>query len=137
MTEFMEAENTSPAAGQAGAPTATTPAGLNDLAGELLGIVQAVDGVHSVYPAQPLWQSIAGAAMAAVTGEALPLIALNGPGGPGGPGGPADMLTVKVRIGVEGSRPAPEVTREAAGAIRKYLHPRTAVVEISVVKLGS
>lgn len=120
MTEFLKAANTSPAGGSAAASTT--------LAEELLVLVQAVEGVHSVYPAQPLWQSIAGAALAAVTGETLPLIGL---------AGTADTLAVKVRIGVDASRPAPAVTREAAAAIRRHLLPRAAVVEISVVKLGS
>lgn len=113
------------------APTASAipaPATVTVLAEELLGVVQAVDGVHAVYPAQPLWQSIAGAAIAAVTGEALPLIGLAETAG---------VLAVKVRIGVDGSRPAPVVTREAAAAIRQHLLPRAAVVEISVVKLDS
>ncbi|MEO3941212.1 hypothetical protein V3C41_09045 [Paenarthrobacter nicotinovorans] len=113
------------------APTASAipaPATVTVLAEELLGVVQAVDGVHAVYPAQPLWQSIAGAAIAAVTGEALPLIGLAETAG---------VLAVKVRIGVDASRPAPAVTREAAAAIRQHLLPRAAVVEISVVKLDS
>ncbi|TVU60173.1 hypothetical protein FQP90_17450 [Paenarthrobacter nitroguajacolicus] len=120
MTEFLEAANTSPVGGSAAVSTA--------LAEELLGLVQAVEGVHSVYPAQPLWQSIAGAALAAVTGEKLPLIGLVETG---------DTLAVKVRIGVSASHPAPAVTRKAAGAIRRHLLPRAAVVEISVVQLGS
>ncbi|WP_238324994.1 hypothetical protein [Paenarthrobacter nicotinovorans] len=151
MTEFLEAADmppttgpgSRPAAGQeshkaAGpvtapttAPTASAipaPATVTVLAEELLGVVQAVDGVHAVYPAQPLWQSIAGAAIAAVTGEALPLIGL---------AETAEVLAVKVRIGVDASRPAPVVTREAAAAIRQHLLPRAAVVEISVVKLDS
>ncbi|MET4542236.1 hypothetical protein ABIE37_004041 [Arthrobacter bambusae] len=124
MTEFLEAANTSPAGGSPGGSAGAS----TDLAEELLGLVQAVDGVHSVYPAQPLWQSIAGAALAAVTGETLPLIGLTET---------AEVLAVKVRIGVNASRPAPAVTREAAGAIRRHLLPRAAAVEISVVKLGS
>jgi len=75
------------------------------LADELLGIVQAVEGVSAVYPAQPLWQSIAGAAVAAVTGEQLPLISLAGEDG---------VVAVKARIGVGSLLPAPQVAREVA-----------------------
>ncbi|MFF2844242.1 hypothetical protein [Paenarthrobacter sp. NPDC057981] len=97
------------------------------LADELLGVVQAVDGVTTVYPAQPLWQSIAGAAVAAVTGEAQPLIGLSGNG---------DDVAVRVRIGVGILRPAPEVAREVAAAVRGHLGNASAVVEILVVKIG-
>ncbi|BCW60777.1 hypothetical protein [Arthrobacter sp. StoSoilB20] len=124
-------QGAAPVTGPVTAPTASAipaPATVTVLAEELLGVVQAVDGVHAVYPAQPLWQSIAGAAIAAVTGEALPLIGLAETAG---------VLAVKVRIGVDASRPAPVVTREAAAAIRQHLLPRAAVVEISVVKLDS
>lgn len=122
MTEQLEPGSISPIAGSRASA---------DVAEELLLVIQAVEGVTAVYPAQPLWQSIAGAAMAAVTGETLPLVGINGTAGT------TDTLVVKARIGVEGSRPAPEVTREAARAIRKHLLPRAAVVEISVVKMGS
>ncbi|ABM10227.1 hypothetical protein [Arthrobacter sp. Rue61a] len=98
-----------------------------DVAKELLGIVQAVAGVVSVYPAQPLWQSIAGAAVAAITGEALPLIGVTVS---------PDGVAVKARIGVGTVRPAPEVAREAAAAVRQHLHPASAAVEILVVKIG-
>ncbi|MEV7663849.1 hypothetical protein [Paenarthrobacter sp. NPDC089316] len=97
------------------------------LADELLGIVQAVDGVTAVYPAQPLWQSIAGAAVAAMTGEALPLIGLSEQAG---------GMAVKVRIGVGIFRPAPEVAREAAAAVRRHLGNPAAVVEVLVVRIG-
>ncbi|MFC8040993.1 hypothetical protein ACFUOZ_16695 [Paenarthrobacter sp. NPDC057355] len=97
------------------------------LAEELLGVVQGVDGVMAVYPAQPFWQSIAGAAVAAVTGEQLPLIGLSGHG---------DGIAVKARIGVGILRPAPEVAREAAAAVRRRLGNKSAVVEILVVKIG-
>ncbi|MFJ4229285.1 hypothetical protein ACIPY0_19410 [Paenarthrobacter nicotinovorans] len=97
------------------------------LAVELLGVVQAVDGVTTVYPAQPLWQSIAGAAVAAVTGEAQPLIALSRHG---------DDVAVKARIGVGILRPAPEVAREVAAAVRRHLGNASAVVEILVVKIS-
>lgn len=97
------------------------------VAEELLGVIQGVEGVSAVYPAQPLWQSIAGAAMAAVTGEILPLVSVTGDG---------DALEVKARIGVGTLRPAPSVAREVAGAVRTHLLPRDAAVEVYVVKVG-
>ncbi|MFE4195588.1 hypothetical protein ACFRJ9_06970 [Paenarthrobacter sp. NPDC056912] len=97
------------------------------LAEELLGVVLAVDGVTSVFPAQPMWQSIAGAALSAVTGDPIPLVGVDD----------GDTLAVKVRIGVGTSRPAPAACREVADAVRSYLLPRAAAVDVSVVKIGT
>ena len=44
--------------------------GMPELPAELQAIIEAVDGVTAVYPARPLWQTIAGAARSAMTGEA-------------------------------------------------------------------
>ena len=97
------------------------------MADELLGVVQSVDGVTAVYPAQPLWQSIAGAALSVVTGGTPALITLTDDAG---------VLAVKARIAVGTSRPAPAVAREVAEAVRKHLLPRPAAVDVSVVKVG-
>lgn len=97
------------------------------LAAELQQIIAAVDGVSALYPAQPLWQSIPGTALSAVTGEPLPPVAVAGSG---------DSLTVKTRIGVGRAYPAPEVTRAVAGAIRKHLSPQPCAVEVVVVQIG-
>jgi len=124
MTEQLEP------VGMAPAPT-TQPAAANharsSVAEDLLPVIQGVGGVAAVYQAQPLWQSIAGAAIAAVTGESLPLVAVTEG---------AENVAVKVRIGVDTALPAPKVAREVADAIRKHLFPRPAAVEVYVVKLG-
>ncbi|WP_426005211.1 hypothetical protein ACPFL9_00865 [Paenarthrobacter sp. NyZ202] len=97
------------------------------LADQLMRIAQAVDGVSALFPARPLWQSVAGVALQAITGEALPLVALTeSPGG----------VSVKVRIGVEAAHSAPAVARRVAQAIRSHLHEPAAAVEVSVVKIG-
>ncbi|MGR0161954.1 hypothetical protein [Paenarthrobacter nitroguajacolicus] len=119
MTERFEPASISPASVDPVAPSAA--------AEELLRVIQAVEGVTGVYPSQPLWQSIAGAAIAAVTGESLPLVAISGD---------ADTLAVKVRIGVGTVLPAPKVAREVADAVRKHLLPRASAVEVYVVKVG-
>lgn len=119
MTDPLKAGDNSPAG------PADTAA---DLAGELLRVVQSVAGVSTAYPAQPLWQSIAGAALSVVTGEAPPLISV---------AIIDDVVTVKARIGVSTSRPAPEVARDVADAVRKHLLPRSAAVDVSVVKVGT
>ncbi|MDR6638405.1 hypothetical protein [Paenarthrobacter nitroguajacolicus] len=115
MTEPLEAAESS---------ASTPPTGL---AVELLDVVQSLPGVSAVYPAQPLWQSIAGAALSAVTGEDLAPISLTDT---------AETLAVKARIGVNTPHPAPAVAREVAQAIRTHLLPRAAVVEVYVVKVG-
>ncbi|GAA3269524.1 hypothetical protein [Paenarthrobacter aurescens] len=121
MTESLDPASSSPSVALP-APAAS------DLAEELLGVIQAVDGVTAVYPAQPLWQSIAGAAVAVITGESMPLIAVTDH--------PHEPV-VKARIGVGTLRPAPQVAREVAQAVRSHLLPRVAVVEVYIVKVGT
>lgn len=55
-------------------PDAALPGEQPDAAlpAELRAVIEAVHGVTAVYPARPLWQTIAGAARSAVTGEAPP-----------------------------------------------------------------
>ncbi len=122
MTEPLEVGDIAPASASG------TWADLGGLAEQLLGVVQSVDGVIAVYPAQPLWQSIAGAALSVVTGDAPALITLTDDAG---------LLTVKTRIAVGTSRPAPTVAREVAEAVRRHLLPRPAAVDVSVVKVGA
>ncbi|KUM35812.1 hypothetical protein [Arthrobacter sp. EpRS71] len=124
MTEHLEPASFSPSeTSPVAEPHATAPSAVAE---ELLRVIQAVEGVTAVYPAQPLWQSIAGAAIAAVTGESLPLVAVSGD---------ADPLAVKVRIGVGTVLPAPKVARKVAEAVRNHLLPRPAAVEVYVVKV--
>lgn len=106
-------------------PAADATAGL---AAELQRVLQAVEGVQSLYPAQPLWQSIAGAAYAAATGEARIPVAVGTSG---------DIITVKTRLGVNAAHRAADVARSAASAVRSYLHPRTCAVEVIVVQIGA
>ena len=121
MTEPMDVGAAAPASASGAS------ADLGILAEQLLGVVQSVEGVSSVYPAQPLWQSIAGAALSVVTGDTPALITLTDEAG---------VLAVKTRIAVGTSRPAPAVAREVAEAVRRHLLPRPAAVDVSVVKVG-
>jgi hypothetical protein len=91
-------------------------------------IIQSVDGVTAVYPARPLWQTIAGAARSAVTGERQWAVDVDTSGG---------ATTVRTRIGVSGARPAPEVARAVAAAVRRYLGPRTVTVQVAIVQIGA
>jgi hypothetical protein len=97
------------------------------LAVELRQVLHAVEGVQTLYPAQPLWQGIAGAAYSAATGEARTPVAVSIS---------ADAVSVKTRIGVSAGHRAPDVARSAASAVRSYLHPRTCAVEVIVVQIG-
>ncbi|SEJ55214.1 hypothetical protein SAMN04487917_10732 [Arthrobacter sp. yr096] len=122
MTEPMDVGAAAPASASGAL------ADLGILAEQLLGVVQSVEGVSSVYPAQPLWQSIAGAALSVVTGDTPALITLTDEAG---------VLAVKTRIAVGTSRPAPAVAREVAEAVRRHLLPRPAAVDVSVVTVGT
>ncbi|WP_314325900.1 hypothetical protein [Paenarthrobacter ilicis] len=123
MTEPLEAADTNAAT----RPPAVASIPAPGLAEDLLAVVNAVAGVSAVYPSQPLWQSIAGAAMSAVTGDAVPLIGVTESKG---------ALSVKARIGVSAPHPAPAVAREVAAAVRRHLLPRRAAVDVSVVQMG-
>ncbi len=101
------------------------------LAVELQAIIEAVDGVTAVYPARPLWQTIAGAARSAVTGEA------HTPVDVARSGADAPVTAVKVRIGVSGAYPAPHVARAVAAAVRQHLSPHPVTVQVRIVQIGS
>lgn len=109
-------------------PAGATPAmpSGGTLAAALQEIIQAVDGVSAVYPALPLWQTIAGAARSAVTGERQLPVDVDTSGG---------AMTVRTRIGVGGTRPAPEVARAVAAAVRRHLGPRTVTVRVGIVQI--
>ncbi|HKU34954.1 MAG TPA: hypothetical protein VJP90_05340 [Paenarthrobacter sp.] len=96
------------------------------LAEELAQIALSVDGVGTLFPARPLWQSLAGAALQAVTGDAQPLVGVSET---------PDGVSVKVRIGVAAGHAAPAVARAVAQSIRSGLRQPAAAVEVSVVKI--
>ena len=109
-------------------PSASGDAAQGATAAELREVILAVDGVTEVYPARPLWQTIAGAARSAVTGDPLPAVLVEFAG---------DTAHVRTRIGVSGARPAPDVARFVAGAIREHLGPRPATVQVQIVQVRS
>ena len=119
-------EDRTPAPLGAGALAAELPA-------ELQAIVEAVDGVTAVYPARPLWQTIAGAARSAVTGEAPAPVDV----ATSGTGTGAAVTTVTVRIGVSGAYPAPDVARAVAAAVRRRLSPHPVSVQVGIVRIGN
>ncbi|BCW73096.1 hypothetical protein [Arthrobacter sp. NicSoilB8] len=101
------------------------------LASELQAIIQAVDGVTAVYPARPLWQTIAGAARSAVIGEAHAPVDVTTSGA-----GTA-VTAVKARIGVSGAYPAPDVARAVAAAVRRHLSPQPVTVQVGIVRIST
>ncbi|WP_208750020.1 hypothetical protein [Arthrobacter sp. PM3] len=110
-----------------GSATPGVPSG-GGLSAALQEIIQSVDGVTAVYPARPLWQTIAGAARSAVSGERQWAVDVDTSGG---------ATTVRTRIGVSGARPAPEVARAVAAAVRRHLDPGTATVNVGIVRIGA
>ena len=104
-------------------PGDTTPGGV---AAELREVILAVDGVSEVFPARPLWQNIAGAARSAVTGEPLPVVHVEFGG---------EAVDVMTRVGVSTLRPAPDVARSVAAAVRAHLSPRSATVRVQIVQI--
>lgn len=100
------------------------------LPAELRAVIEAVHGVTAVYPARPLWQTIAGAARSAVTGEAPPAVDVIDSGAGATPS------TVRTRIGVSGAYPAPEVARAVAVAVRRHFSPHPVNVHVGIVQIG-
>ncbi|MGO4805905.1 hypothetical protein AB4089_12330 [Arthrobacter sp. 2MCAF15] len=111
-------------AGPAAELPAELPAGL---AAELQVVIQAVDGVTAVYPARPLWQTIAGAARSAVTGEPEPPVDVSATG---------DAVAVRTRIGVSGAHPSPDVARAVAAAVRQHLGDHRVIVQVGIAQIG-
>ena len=115
-----------------GSRPAELPAGLPaELPAELQAVIAAVDGVTAVYPARPLWQTIAGAARSAVTGDAQAPVDVDDSGAA------TTVTTVKARIGVSGAHPAPDVARAVAAAVRRHLSPRPVTVQVAIVQVGA
>lgn len=119
-------------------------------------LVLAMDGVATVYAADPVWLSalkqvgslmdpdsssprvpfvVCSEEASSEASEASEASERNGSGAVGG----QPVMTVKIRIGTDGSLPAPAMARSVAGAIRTFviaLHPDVqvkAVVEISAI----
>ena len=105
------------------APAASPPA-------QLQAIILAVDGVTTVYPARPLWQTTAGAARSAVGGATPSPVDVTESGT-----GTA-VTTVKARIGVSGANPAPDAARAVTAAVRRHFSPQPVSVDVAIVHIG-
>lgn len=89
-------------------------------------------GVATVYAADPVWLTAVkslGALLGSSETTALPYVVLSEDEREGQP-----LLTVKVRIGTDGSLPAPDTARQVAADIRAHLavHRPDAEVKIMV-----
>lgn len=103
-------------------------------------LVLAMDGVATVYAADPVWLSALKQLGSLVdpgsAAQPVPFVVCSDAVLPDAAGA---VMTVKIRIGTDGSLPAPAMARSVAGAIRTFvaaLHPDVqvkAVVEISAI----
>lgn len=109
---------------------------MNDRA-QLRNIILALDGVHTLYPADPAWKATARrirAALAADSSDVGPDYVRLHTDGP--------VTTVSVRVGADGTVPAAGLARSIAATLRTELelehdHPGGSVniaVEISSIK---
>jgi hypothetical protein len=113
-------------------------------------LVLGLDGVAAVYTADPLWLAAVkqlGSLLGPGGEAAVPFVVCSESGGDGDGEGEGDglgeaggpVMTVKVRIGTDGSTPAPAMARDVAVAIRSFVAARRpglgvkAVVEISAI----
>ncbi|ALE04497.1 hypothetical protein AL755_02130 (plasmid) [Arthrobacter sp. ERGS1:01] len=103
---------------------------------ELHALVRGLPGVSIVYAADPVWRSVVKAVGAMLgPGSAdtqMPFVVCQigdggdeGPAGGGrgdvGSGGGRQVMTVRIRIGTDGSVPAPALARAVAAAIRAHV----------------
>jgi hypothetical protein len=108
-------------------------------------LVLGLDGVATVYAADPLWLAVAkqvGALLSAGDeAAAVPFVVcdVNKGGDDAGSGG-RPVLTVRIRIGSDGGVPAPALARGVAAAIRAFVaaeHPETGVVvAVEIAAIG-
>ncbi|MEV8181763.1 hypothetical protein [Specibacter sp. NPDC078692] len=115
-------------------------------------MVLSMDGVATVYAADPVWlsalkqlgslmdpDSAAQPVPFVVCSEAASSETDTGDAGSTGGSSCRSVMTVKIRIGTDGALRAPDMARSVAGAIRTFvtaLHPDVqvkAVVEISAI----
>lgn len=95
-----------------------------------------MDGVAIVYAVDPMWRTAVktlGALLSpAETAGARTFVACSENGGPGSEG-LSPVLTVKVRVGTDGSVPAPELARTVATGIRTFVASRRPDFEVQVL----
>lgn len=107
------------------------------LENELHALVTEIEGVATVYTVDPLWRSFArqiGAKLSQNSDAAHSFVDLSEENH-----GDAHVVTVRMRVGSDGSVPAPHVARTVASQIRAHVgaaHPDihvVAAVEISAI----
>lgn len=105
-----------------------------------------MDGVAVVYAVDPMWRTavktLGGLLSPAETAAAMTFVACSETADPGSDGmrpvltAPvltAPVLTVKVRVGTDGSVPAPQLARNVATGIRTFVAPRRPDFEVRVL----
>ncbi|MFQ4149506.1 hypothetical protein AAGW05_12540 [Arthrobacter sp. LAPM80] len=118
---------------------------------DLHQLVLGMDGVATVYAADPLWltmlKQVGGLLGQGDDAAPVPFVVCSEDGAGDGAGDGAEdgthdgIVTVRVRIGTDGAQPAPAVARNVAEGIRAHVslqRPGTlvrAVVEVSAIGL--
>ncbi|MDJ0317964.1 hypothetical protein [Arthrobacter antibioticus] len=100
-----------------------------------------MDGVAVVYAVDPTWRTavktLGGLLLPAETAAATTFVACSETADPGSEGMrpvlTAPVLTVKVRVGTDGSVPAPQLARSVATGIRTFVAPRRPDFEVRVL----
>lgn len=107
---------------------------------DLHQLVLGMDGVATVYAADPLWLNVlkqVGVLLGPDDAGPVPFVVCSEGGGESTSG----SLTVRVRIGTDGAHPAPVVARMVAQGIRAHIDAQhqgmlvKAVVEVAAIAL--
>lgn len=105
-------------------------------------LVLGMDGVAAVYTADPVWLTAVkqlGSLLSPGEAAPVPFVVCSEKADDAGEPGAAPAMSVRVRIGTDGSLPAPALARSVAAGIRAHLavlRPGVdvkAVVEISAI----
>lgn len=105
---------------------------------DLHHVVLGADGVATVYSADPLWLNAVRqlGALLGPNGEPAPVpfvVCTEEAGDDGASGAPRAVMSVKVRIGTDGTVPAPATARSVAALIRSHVAQQRPEVDVRAV----
>lgn len=108
---------------------------------EIHQLVLGMDGVAVVYAADPVWLTAVkqlGSLLGPGEAAPVPFVVCSEEADDAGVPGAAPAMSVRVRIGTDGSLPAPELARAVAAGIRAHVAVQRPGMEVkSVVEISA
>ncbi|WP_269940011.1 hypothetical protein [Arthrobacter sp. HY1533] len=106
------------------------------LEAEIHQLVLGMDGVAAVYAADPVWLTAVkqlGSLLGPGEAAPVPFVVCSEEADDAGVPGAAPAMSVRVRIGTDGSLPAPGLARAVAAGIRTHVAVQRPGVEVKAV----